>query len=152
MQMKNIFGSVIIGLLIFASCEKENGNETKVSQSFSSASHNTGKNCMECHKSGGDGAGWFTIAGSAYDSTQNKIYPNGTVQLATMPGNTGSIVKNIEIDSKGNFYSTESLDFGDGLYVSVLGTKGEQKYMNSKITQGACNMCHGNSTDKIWLK
>lgn len=150
--MNRFLAILVIGTFVIVSCEKEGGNVTLISKNNSSISHNTGKNCMDCHKSGGGGAGWFVVAGSAYDSTQINTYPNSTIQLTTMPNNTGNIASTIEIDSRGNFYSTENIDFGGGLYVSVLGKNGAQQNMNAKITEGACNMCHGNSTNKIWIK
>jgi len=59
------------------------------------------------------------------------------------------IAQILRIDSKGNFFTTENIDFANGLYVGVFGTDGEQKRMNSEITSGACNSCHGNSTNVI---
>jgi len=143
---------VFFTFILLSSCEKENENETKISNNNSDESHNLGQNCMNCHVSGGSGEGWFTVAGSLYDFTQTNAYPTGSVKFTTEPNGAGIIVKNIEIDNKGNFYTTETIDLGKGLYVGVFGTNGEQKFMISKITNGACNSCHGNSTDKIWIE
>jgi hypothetical protein len=53
------------------------------------------------------------------------------------------------VDAFGNFYTTENIDFGNGLYASVEGNS-STKNMVSSITTGQCNSCHGISTDKIW--
>ncbi len=138
--------------LLFTACEKENENETKISKNNTDESHNTGKNCMNCHKNGGSGEGWFTVAGSVYGSSLTNPYPNAIVRFTTSAQNTGTLVKSIEVDALGNFFTTETIDFGSGLYVSVLGTSGEVKHMSSKITTGQCNGCHGNTVSKIGLQ
>ncbi len=148
----NYFIIAMFSFILFTACEKENENETKISRNNSTESHNLGQNCMNCHESGGDGEGWFTIAGSLYNKSATRGYPNGSVKFTTLPGGDGTIVKTLEIDSKGNFYTTETINFGSGLYVGVFGTNGEQKFMASKVTNGTCNSCHGSSTDKIWIE
>jgi len=149
--MKQFMLLLALSLLILA-CENENENETSISTNFSSESHNTGKNCMNCHKSGGNGEGLFIVAGSVYQSSLTSPFPNGTVRLTSSAQNTGNLIKSIEVDALGNFYTTQAIDFGTGLYVSVLGTNGEVKHMSSKITTGQCNNCHGNTVAKIWLQ
>lgn len=154
--MKNIYLYLAISTIILLSaCEKENENEneneTKISRNNTSQSHNLGQNCMSCHLSGGNGEGWFKVAGSIYNTTQSSAYSNGSIKITTEPNGEGTLIKTIEIDNKGNFYTTETINFGNGLYVSVYGTGSEQKFMSSKITNGACNNCHGNTTDKICL-
>ncbi len=151
--MKIIYLSIaLFTFILFTACEKENENETKISQNNTDESHNLGQNCMNCHVSGGNGEGWFTVAGSLYDKSKLNAYPNGSVKLSTGPKGSGTLVNVIEIDRKGNFYTTQTIDFGDGLYVGVYGTNGEQKFMSSKITTGECNSCHGNTTDKLWIE
>ncbi len=153
---KFIFIVLSLTFFFFVSCEKENENEdeneTKISRNNTDESHNSGQNCMNCHVSGGGGEGWFILAGTLYDQSLTNTYPNGSVKLTTATGGTGTTVKVIEVDNRGNFYTTESIDFGTGLYVSVVGRNGEQKFMPSKITSGACNSCHGNTTGKIWIE
>jgi hypothetical protein len=140
-----------IFLFVLASCEKdnENGNETMNSAYSDTESHNTGENCMNCHRSGGDGEGWFTVAGSVYDSSLINPYPNAGVKLYTGVNGSGSEVKFLEVDGKGNFYTTESIDFSSDLYVSVTDNNGNETFMISKLTKGDCNSCHGSSTSKI---
>lgn len=154
---KNITGNwfffAVVTLLLLSGCEKEGneGNQTNISTYQSAKSHNTGKNCMECHVSGGSGEGWFNAAGTVYDSTKTTVYPGATVRLYSGPGGTGNIKATIQVDANGNFYTTENIDFGNGLYPSVEGNK-LKKYMGSSITAGACNGCHGATTDHIWTK
>lgn len=149
MKCKYLF-FYLISFILLAACEKE--NETKISRNNSDESHNFGQNCMNCHISAGSGEGWFTVAGSLYDSTKANPYSNGTVKFTTEANGLGTIVKTIENDSNGNFYTTEPINFGNGLYVGVYGINGEQKLMGSKIVNGSCNSCHGNSSDKIWIE
>jgi len=105
--------------------------------------------CMECHKIGGSIEGWFTVAGTVYDDTKTSIFPNATISLTTGPNGTGTLVSSVEVDKKGNFYTTEMVDFGNGLYATVEGNSGIN-HMNAMVQSGQCNSCHGNSTDRIW--
>lgn len=141
----------VMGLVTVQSCEKDDENETKISSYSSTESHNNGQNCMSCHVSGGDGEGWFIVAGSVYDTTLTQPFTNATVKLYTGPNGTGTIKATLQVDKKGNFYTTESIDFGSGLYPAVVGPT-VTKYMNSTISSGQCNSCHGKTTDKIWTK
>lgn len=137
-------------LLLTTSCEKENDGDEVVISSFSSdESHNNGDNCMNCHVSGEDGEGWFIVAGSVFDSTKINPYPNAEVLLYTGPNGTGNLIKTIEVDLLGNFYTTEDVSFADGLYTSVISTEGEETFMNTMITSGQCNACHGVSAERI---
>ncbi len=149
------FNHLIIALISFTlitACENDDENETLISRNNTDESHYFGQNCMNCHLQGGSGEGWFTFAGSLYDNSKNNPYPNGLVKITTEPNGAGTQVKTIEIDSKGNFYTTEIIDFGNNLYLGVFGRDGEQIYKSSKITSGSCNSCHGNTSDIIWIE
>jgi len=152
-QMKikliGFFLTLISLLTIVVSCNKEGENSTNISSTGGNKSHNQGKNCMTCHTSGGEGEGWFNVAGTVYDSLKTSTYPNGIVQLHTGPGGTGTLKYTIYVDAKGNFYTTEAIDFGSGLYPSIQGGTSTH-YMSSTIGMGQCNSCHGVSTDKLW--
>jgi cytochrome c553 len=140
---------VLFTLAMVQSCEKGN-NATRISQN-GGHSHNAGRNCMGCHYSGGEGSGWFNVAGTVYDNTKTTSYPNTTVYLSTLPNGRGTIVDTLYGDGSGNFYTTASINFGTGLYPSVAGTNGGGvSHMSTSITTGACNSCHGVSTDKLW--
>lgn len=160
--MKNIilisaFTLLTVLLISFQSCKKEDenepedSNETKNSSYNSSSSHNMGQNCMNCHKSGGAGEGWFNLAGTVYDSLLTSTYANATLKLYTGPNATGTLKYTIQVDSKGNFYTTDHIDFTGGLYPVMVGNT-TAKYMGSAITMGQCNSCHGVSTNKLWTK
>ena len=127
------------------SCD-DDGNETKISSHNSDDSHKAGQNCMNCHESGGDGEGWFTVAGTVYNEAQTSILPNATIKLYSGSNATEDLIATIEVDSKGNFYTTKKIDFGTGLYTLVEGNTATKNMMAS-ITSGECNSCHGVSTD-----
>jgi cytochrome c553 len=149
-----LFGFLVFSLVLAVSCEKENenenegGNETKTSTANSSESHNMGQNCMNCHKQGGQGEGWFTVAGTVYDTSTTKVYPGATIKLFTGPNGTGTLKYTLPVDKLGNFYTTNSVDFISGLYPAVTGSNAT-RYMSSTISNGQCNSCHGSSTSKI---
>jgi len=143
----------ILMLSVFVSCEKEdneNGENDDMSSRYNeNESHNAGQNCMACHKSGGNGEGWFTVAGTVYNASASAVYPKATVKFYTGSNGTGTLVKTIEVDGKGNFYTTADVNFGSGLYVTVTGTTGNVSKMGASVGTGACNSCHGSSTGKI---
>ena len=142
-------------LILFESCEKEEDDdeksETKISSIGSNESHNAGLNCMTCHKIGGSGEGFFNIAGTVYDTSLAHIYPNSLLKLYSGPNATGELKHQIEVDAKGNFYSTEEINFDAGLYVSLTGSISTE-HMFTKLPNGQCNSCHGNNIDRIWIK
>jgi len=140
----------ISSLLFLFSCKK-NEKATNISSYNETESHNMGQNCMNCHKSGGDAEGIFQAAGTVYDSTLSVTLPNTTVYLYTEQGGNGTLKHTVEVDGLGNFYTTESIDFGDGLYPTIKGAT-TSKHMSSPITSGQCNSCHGVSTSKLWTK
>jgi cytochrome c553 len=138
--------------ILIVSCEKEGGNESSVSSNNSSRSHKTGENCMNCHKSGGEGEGWFKVAGSVYGSDFQSIAANGTVNLYTGPGGTGTLIASIDVDNLGNFYTTQSVSFSGGVYPSVQNNAGTEYFMSELITTGACSSCHGKTADRIYVE
>jgi mono/diheme cytochrome c family protein len=141
--------------VIFQSCEKEKEkegkNETNISSKGEFESHNMGQNCMNCHKAGGEGEGWFNAAGTVYTKDGSRTNPNGTISLYTGPNATGDLKATIEVDGLGNFYTTESIDFNGGVYPSLQGSSSTM-HMSTSITSGQCNSCHGVSTDKLWTE
>ena len=137
-------------MIAFQSCDRDE-NETKISSFTSNESHKAGENCMACHVSGGDGEGFFKVAGTVYNEQNTSVYPGATIKLYDGPNSTGTLVASIQVDENGNFYSTEDIDFSSGLYPSVVGSNSTE-HMPSATTTGACNSCHGGSVDKIWVK
>ncbi|MCP4221498.1 MAG: hypothetical protein GY765_43140 [bacterium] len=140
-------------LLLVGGCKKssDSGTTVLISQNGGTQSHKTGKDCLGCHQIGGNGKGVFTMAGTVYDSALATINPNGSVQLFSGPNGTGTLIKDVAVDGKGNFYTTEAIDWGSGLYTVVTGTNGSSKAMVSSFATGACNLCHGKSIDRIWV-
>lgn len=140
--MKNLPGKTMLVLAIlflFPSCEE---NEIIGDSTINSESHNFGQDCMTCHD--------FTAAGSIYKSGGGN-YSNATILFSTQENGNGTIVKSLKSDVDGNFYTSGPLNFGTGLYVSVEGSNGTSLHKNFTITTGACNSCHGVSTEAISL-
>ena len=152
MNIQKIIPIIFLLILanIFFACEDEK-DEAKISYSDGKESHRAGEDCMNCHYYGGSGEYWFKIAGTVYDSTLTNIYPEATVKLYSEPNAGGELIYSVEVDLLGNFYRTEQIDFGSGLYPIVQGDE-VNKYMLSAVTTGRCNSCHGNSMDVIWTK
>lgn len=143
---------ILMGLItiIISSCGSD-GNDKNISKYLSERSHNMGMNCMNCHKEGGEGTGWFVAAGTVYDELLLTPFPGATVKLYSGPNGTGTLIHTIEVDTKGNFHTTEDIDFAAGLYPVVVGNQ-ITKYMANAISAGQCNSCHGNTTSKIWTR
>ena len=71
----------ILGMVSMQSCEKEKGaSVTNISAAGKTESHNMGQNCMNCHKSGGEGEGWFNAAGTVYNEAGTATLKSGTVE------------------------------------------------------------------------
>jgi len=145
----SVLVTFIVAIVLTHSCKKD--STSNISKNNESRSHNMGQNCMNCHKSGGSGTGTFNVAGTVYNATITSTNGNGTVHIFTGSAGTGIVEAVIEVDSKGNFFTTNTVDFTSGLYPAITGTSGTTKFMNSKATSGQCNSCHGVSTDKIWV-
>jgi len=154
---------VILGFaLVLLSCEEKSTDideppsppidtTTSISYYNGKLSHHQGDNCQTCHQKDGIGPAWFNVSGTVYDSTLTQEFPNATIKLYDGINATGNLISTIEVDSLGNFYTTEDIDFGIGLYVEVLGVQ-IHAGMGSLITSGACNKCHGVITNRIWVK
>lgn len=143
------FAAAVVSLSMI-SCEKEGTcNETNISTAGSDDSHNFGQNCMSCHTSGGEGEGCFKIAGSVSNSGLTAPLTSGTVKLYTQANGAGTLKHTFQIDTKGNFHTTDAVDF-TGLFAAVTGSNGVTQYMSTSLTSGACNSCHGPSTSKLW--
>ena len=157
-MMKNKFNSFLLltfGLIIIMgisqSCEKEDEGcgEENISYLGDNESHNKGQNCMQCHSDGGEGEGCFVAAGTVYDSLQQNTITTGKVEFYTEPNGLGTKIKTVEIDAKGNFFTTDMFNL-QGLYPVVVGPTGNKNYMSSPLTTGQCNSCH-NVTNRIWV-
>ncbi len=136
-----------VGILL--SCEL--ANEQSESYFNATDSHMAGRNCMECHVSGESGQGWFSVAGTVYDSGRQNPYVNPVISLTTQPNGGGQEVLRLEGDARGNFYTTRLVDMRGGLYVSIIDYTGNAKHMKKPINDGACNRCHGENGRRLWL-
>ena len=145
MMRKTMLLTAVLGLvpiLMLTGCEnEENEDETVISSYGDTESHRAGANCMSCHTAGGSGEGRFTLAGTVYQTDETTVYPNTTVKLYTGADTSGELVITVEVDGKGNFYTTESVDWGTGLYATVS-SDNETRNMTGVVTTGACNSCH----------
>ena len=119
----------------------EGKNVTKISTHNDTNSHRVGEDCISCHASGETVKGWFTASGTVYKSDKTTAYPNGTVKLYSAANQGGTLVKSIQVDGLGNFYTTESISFSSGLYPAVE-YSGQTNTMQSTTTSGRCYTCH----------
>jgi len=143
--MKKLLAILFLGMAIgFFACEEEDNDELDGQSSVMGTSHNTGKNCMGCHQ--------LTAAGSVYNKTLTSAFQGATIKLTTQPNGAGTSIGTFTTNKSGSFYTSSSINFGTGVYVSVAGSSGTIKHMASAITSGACNSCHGSSTSKIWIE
>lgn len=146
--MRNVFSVMLIGLItILFACEEKEGSEGEEvggQSTASGTSHNTGKNCMNCHQ--------FTAAGSVYNKALSSGFQGAVVKLTTQANGAGTVLGTFTVNKSGSFYTSSAINFGTGVYPSVIGSSGNTKYMSSAITTGACNSCHGVSTSKIWAE
>jgi hypothetical protein len=146
-----LFFGLIIGLIALASCQKYWAcKKENISSAGSNDSHNKGMNCMQCHHSTGEGDGCFNVAGTIYQSDLQNTVSGGKVELYTGPNGSGTLKYTIDIDGKGNFYTTAKVDYS-GLYPKVTEPSGASIHMSTPLSTGACNSCHGASTGKIGI-
>ena len=99
-------------------------------------SHNAGRDCLRCHS--------FSVAGTVYRD-DGAVYPGAVVRLTTRPGGGSDVVLSVTADASGNFFTSEPVSWGDGLYTDVQGT-GARRLMEAPVTAGACNSCHAAQT------
>ena len=107
-------------------------------------SHNYGDNCMNCHYNGYNAEGSYTLAGSIEGSTSVSF-----IELYRDPSNLSTLVDRVEVDGKGNFYTTEPIDYSDGLYAAIRNNSGARNFMSTKIYNGQCNLCHGKDEESL---
>ncbi len=137
-----------LSVVFLFGCDSEGSedDELMVSRFGDTESHNAGENCMTCHRTGGRGEGVFVVAGTVYREDGTTVNPGATVRLLSDPD--GAVLMTIEVDARGNFYTTESLPFGDGVLAEVV-SGSETRTMMTPITQGACSACHGDTVPAI---
>jgi hypothetical protein len=134
---------------------QKNGKESTASED----SHNAGQNCMRCHhdernEASGTGTWWY-FAGTAYTSNGSVVKSGGVVELWSEAGGKGNLIYKVPIDKAGNFYTSKIIDLRGGFFPRIISNNGQDTSMSQKATglvDGACNNCHGISTNKIVIK
>ncbi len=127
---------VLISGLSFAACGGSGSPTSPSSTSTSTSSggsHNAGRDCTSCHR--------FTLAGTAYKADGTTVYPRAVIRLTTAVDG-GTTVATLTADASGNFYTSASVAFGQGLYATATGTTGATRSMVAAVTAGSCNSCH----------
>ena len=158
MPRKNIliFLIVLLQLLLSVGCgsneDDDDDGGSKISLHNTNDSHNSGQACLNCHNAGGSNQYQFRLAGTVYNLTETAVYPNTTIFLYTSANAAGSLVATVEVDARGNFYTTQSIDWGNsGLYPVVESNQGT-RFMSTPTSSGNCNGCHnGNNVSRIYV-
>lgn len=134
-----------IGLI---ACEDD---DTKLLESRNGdvGSHNAGANCSECHNS--NQVTVFSVSGTVFQDDLRNTAPNGKIMLYSEADGSGSLIKTIEVDANGNFYTTAGIDFTQPVYPVAESAQGAAMYMPQTATSGACNSCHGDQEAVIFV-
>ena len=138
----------VVVAMVLTACDSGEDDEAKVSRSGTSESHNAGKNCMTCHSPGGSGEYVFSVAGTVYKPDLVSVHPGSVIRFHSAVDGGGNLVASIEVDDKGNFYTTEPVNLTAGPFASAEGTAAT-RYMQTSLSAGACNGCHGVTTSVI---
>lgn len=143
----------LFGFFILGSCEQEvdDCGAKLVSSGAATASHHGGKNCMTCHRSAAGGRGCFVLAGTVYDSAGTSPVGGAVLRMQTAESG-GTVVLTLTSDGEGNFYTTESVNFGEGLHPSIQVEGKVPCSMPYAVTIGACGACHGVTAGKVRMK
>ncbi len=114
-------------------------------------SHNAGANCMSCHHMDGEGEVCWNIGGTIHDHAGTQPMTGMQVRFFTQPLGKGTLQFSLESDRTGNIYTSQDVAFGNGLFPAVINANGDTAFMSERIVDGACNRCHGQSTEVIKL-
>jgi hypothetical protein len=141
----------VLAAIYLYSCKHGCGKTGPSSTAGGTESHNMGANCLNCHSGTGGGEGCFEVGGTAYHEDLQSAYGSCTIDLYTDTQGTGEVVATIVSDGKGNLYTGKNINWGKGLYPAITSPNGNRKFMLEPISSGACNNCHGNTTDRIFV-
>ncbi|WP_455205648.1 hypothetical protein [Kaarinaea lacus] len=121
-----------------------------------------GQDCAACHGPGNVSIGNFTVSGSVFDYTNlSTPYNNALIKLYTGPNGSGDLVKALEVDMDGNFYTTDEINWktSQGGLFPVLSDladapAGHEVHMPKPVVPigrllGSCNACHRLSAPEI---
>ncbi len=141
----------LIMLLQASSCKRKENNCTAIRVSILGVgnSHNNGQQCQSCHAYQGVGTGCFTVAGSIYRDNGVDPYRDGEIRLYTEPNGQGNNKGTLYTDARGNFYTTQSIDFSADLYPVLVDGDDNKYFMITPVTEGNCNRCHGEFAQRI---
>ena len=143
------FNILCIGLLVMSMDSCKHGKcESGPLSSVSRDSHNAGENCMRCHLPDGEGEICWNVAGTIYNASGQQPVSGVQVALFTAPLGGGELRQTLQSDGTGNIYTSSSVAFGSGLFPAVIHS-GDTAFMAEAIHDGACNRCHGSSTDRV---
>lgn len=151
------FGISLLTMVLY-SCVHTINNNSDLTDNQSASLHNSNKsrnmsnNCLSCHIKGGNGDGVYTLGGTVFKNDKKTKQINGFIKLYSGPNGTGTLMKTIEVDNIGNFFSDANYNFKLPLYPSAETASGVKKYMSTPLSSGACNSCHGVSTDVIMVQ
>ena len=140
---------ICLGLLVVGTGSCKHGKcEPGPSSSASKDSHNAGENCMRCHLPDGEGEICWNVAGTIYNASGQLPMSGVQVALFTAPLGSGGLRQTLQSDRTGNIYTSSSVDFGSGLFPALI-HGGDTAFMTESIRDGACNRCHGRSTERV---
>jgi len=143
------FNILCIGLLVVGMDSCKHGKcESGPLSSDNRDSHNAGQNCMRCHLPDGEGEICWNVAGTIYNASGQQPVSGVQVALFTAPLGRGELRQTLQSDGTGNIYTSSSVAFGNGLFPAVI-HNGDTTFMAEAIHDGACNRCHGSSTDRV---
>lgn len=103
---------------------------------------------MRCHLPDGEGEICWNVAGTIYNANGQQPMSGVQVALFTAPLGGGNLRQALQSDGTGNAYTSSSVDFGSGLFPAVI-HGGDTAFMTESIRDGACNRCHGRSTERV---
>jgi len=142
----------VFGIMLFVSCSDNystSPDNLMISFNDEEKSHRHGENCMDCHSTGQSEKHEFNIAGSVFTDNGESPVVNGLVKFYEEPKGEGRLVYAVEIDAKGNFFSTEGIEVEEGVYPAIESTTGNMYFMLTEVETGACSNCHSQSGIKL---
>ncbi len=86
-----------------------------------------------------------------YNSQGQQPVAGVQVRLFAAAQGAGGVRYQFQTDANGNVYTSENITFGSGLFPAVISASGDTAFMTEAISDGACNRCHGQSTERIKL-
>ncbi len=143
-----VLGVCVVAAILVDGCKHGKCQGGGTSTHGSVHSHNEGENCMSCHHPDTEAPCW-EIGGTAFHPGGVTTLPNATLLLFSGPLGQGTLLDSIDFDGLGNVYTSEAVQFGIGIFPAVLTPAGDTAFMNQSIRDGACNRCHGVTTERI---